>query len=69
MSTERTLDPGRPDQTDHTLRPDNESTMRPSVVEPEERTLDGTARADGIEASAADVKEDSFILKGINYRR
>ena len=69
MSTERTLDPGRPDQTDHTLRPDNESTMRPSVADPAVHSFDGTARAEGINASTDDVKDDSFILKGISYRR
>ena len=63
------MDTGRPDQTDQTLRPDNESTMRPSVVDPEEHSFDGTARADGFDASTDDVKDDSFILKGINYRR
>ncbi len=69
MSTERTLDTGRPDQTEHTLRPDVDGTMRPSIVEPSSPSLDGTARADGIEASAGDVKDDFFILKGISYRR
>ena len=77
MITDRTLDPGRADQTEHTLRPDNDSTMRPSAAsddfvataERDQPTLDGTARADGIDISAEDVKEDCFILKGIEYRR
>ena len=69
MSTERTLDTGRPDVTDQTLRPDNESTLRPSVADPAVHSFDGTARAEGINASTDDVKDDSFILKGISYRR
>ena len=85
MSTERTLDPGASGHTDQTLRPDNETTMRPAAaiddvaaatdgfvatVEPDPATtLDGTVRADGFDASAGDVKEDCFILKGVEYRR
>ncbi|MBQ8948668.1 MAG: protein kinase [Prevotella sp.] len=69
MSTERTLDTGRPEETDQTLRPDQDTTMRPTTIEPEAPLLDGTARADGIGVSNDDVKEDSFILKGISYKR
>lgn len=68
MSTERTLDPVQPDQTDQTLRPDNDTTMRPTTIEPEASQNEGTARADGKEASNEDVKEESFILKGVLYR-
>ena len=69
MSTERTLDTGRPEETDQTLRPDQDTTMRPTTIEPEAPLLDGTARADGIGVSNDVVKEDSFILKGISYKR
>ncbi|MBQ9649070.1 MAG: protein kinase [Prevotella sp.] len=69
MSTERTLDTERPEETDQTLRPDQDTTMRPTTIEPEAPLLDGTARADGIGVSNDDVKEDSFILKGISYKR
>ena len=64
------MDTGRTDQTEQTLRPDSDSTMRRSVTEDSRPSaLDGTARADGIDASSGDVKEDSFILKGLSYRR
>ena len=69
MNTERTLDPEISNQTDHTIRPDDDTTMRPATVEPEAPSIDGTARADGAIASNDDVKEDNFILKGLNYRR
>ena len=63
------MDTGRPEETDQTLRPDQDTTMRPTTIEPEAPLLDGTARADGIGVSNDDVKEDSFILKGISYKR
>lgn len=63
------MDTERPEETDQTLRPDQDTTMRPTTIEPEAPLLDGTARADGIGVSNDDVKEDSFILKGISYKR
>ena len=80
MNTERTLDPGRTDQTAHTLRPQEDSTMRPADVSLQDAslrdaslaepiTLDGTVRTDGRERSAAEIKEDKFILKGVEYRK
>ena len=80
MNTERTLDPGRTDQTAHTLRPQEDSTMRPTDVSLQDAslrdaslaepiTLDGTVRSDRKERSAAEIKEDKFILKGVEYRK
>ena len=80
MNTERTLDPGRTDQTAHTLRPQEDSTMRPADVSLQDAslrdaslaepiTLDGTVRSDRKERSAAEIKEDKFILKGVEYRK
>ena len=70
MSTERTIDPDSLSLKDQTLRPDDkDSTMRSTTIEPEFRPIDGTARADGVVASIEDVSDESFILKGLNYRR
>ena len=52
------------------MRPDDkDSTMRSTTIEPEFRPIDGTARADGVVASIEDVSDESFILRGLNYRR
>ena len=70
MSTERTIDPDSLSLKDQTLRPDDkDSTMRSTTIEPEFRPIDGTARADGVVASIEDVSDESFILRGLNYRR
>ena len=70
MSTERTIDPDSLSLEDQTLRPDDkDSTMRSMTIEPEFRPIDGTARADGVVASIEDVSDESFILRGLNYRR
>ena len=70
MSTERTIDPDSLSLKDQTLRPDDkDSTMRSMTIEPEFRPIDGTARADGVVASIEDVSDESFILRGLNYRR
>ena len=43
--------------------------MRSTTLDPEFRPIDGTARADGVVADNEDVSDESFILKGLNYRR
>ena len=43
--------------------------MRPAKAGPEAPSTDGTARADGVVTLNDDVKEESFILKGLNYLR
>ena len=71
MSTERTIDPDSLSLKDQTMRPDDDkdSTMRSTTLDPEFRPIDGTARADGVVADNEDVSDESFILKGLNYRR
>ena len=56
---------------------DNDATKRPSALDatmhPSEPLMssvgmDGTVRADGIGADEADVQDNFFVLKGVNYR-
>lgn len=77
MSTDRPNNISLTDEdlvVDSTMRPASlDGTMRPAVMDgtmrPTEPALDGTARVNGVIAQPEEISGDSFVLKGVNYRK
>lgn len=65
MMTEKTLNSTKRGDADFTMRHDYSVT---SVTGAQPVALDGTVRADGMTSQGGGVKNEYFILKGINYR-
>lgn len=66
ISTERTLVPEKAGHEDQTLRPE---AMMPQMTEDIQVSVEGTMRTDGMAVQDEQTMEDSFILKGVTYRK